>query len=352
MSFSIGIIGLPNVGKSTLFHALTKKAVPAENFPFCTIDPNVGVVSVPDERLEKLAEISKSEKVIPTVIEFVDIAGLVKGAHKGEGLGNKFLSHIREVDAIAHVVRDFENDDIQHVENRIDAESDKEIILLELIMADLETVEKRIKDVEGKARSGDKEEQRALEALKKIQEQLNNEHLASDAELTEDEELATRDLQLITQKPILTVRNVSEEDANKKPQQENEIVISAKIESELSELSDEDAESMLKDLGMEHTGLAQLITASYQLLNLITFLTTGPQETRAWTVEKGAYAPQAAGKIHTDFEKGFIRVEVIDYNDFIKYDGELGVKEQGLMRLEGKDYIVQDGNVCNFRFSV
>jgi len=348
MSFSIGIVGLPNVGKSTLFRALTKKQVPAENFPFCTIDPNVGVVEVPDERLDKLTKISKSEKTIPTAIEFVDIAGLVKGAHKGEGLGNKFLSHIREVDAIAHVVRDFENDDIQHVENRINAEDDKQIIMIELIMADLSTLEKRFKDVEPQARSGDKDAKLALSALEKIKEKLNDEKPARDTDLSDDEQLAIKDLQLITQKPILNVMNVSEDDAKREPKHEDEIVISAKIESELSELSDEDAKSMLKELGLGQSGLDRLITASYRLLNLITFLTTGPEETRAWTIENGALAPQAAGVIHTDFEQGFIRAEVIGYDDFIKYDGELGAKEAGVVRLEGKNYIMQDGDICHF----
>jgi|TARA_B100001971_G_C18251354_1_gene578491 hypothetical protein len=354
MSFSIGIVGLPNVGKSTLFRALTKKAVPAENFPFCTIDPNVGVVSVPDERLEKLTKISKSEKTIPTVIEFVDIAGLVKGAHKGEGLGNQFLSHIREVDAIAHVVRDFENNDIQHVENRIDPEDDKQIIMIELIMADLASIEKKFKDVEGQARSGDKDAKLALSALEKIKDKLNNEHPARDAYLTEDEQLATRDLQLITQKPMIDIINVGEDKMNDKHASQRlvglwpKIIISAKIESELSELSDGDAKALLKELGLEQSGLDKLITASYRLLNLITFLTSGPQETRAWTIENGTLAPQAAGKIHGDFEKGFIRAEVISYEDFVKYNGELGAKEKGVMRLEGKNYIVQDGDVCHF----
>ncbi|PIQ80450.1 MAG: redox-regulated ATPase YchF [Parcubacteria group bacterium CG11_big_fil_rev_8_21_14_0_20_41_14] len=348
MSFSIGIVGLPNVGKSTLFKALTKKQVPAENFPFCTIDPNIGIVEVPDERLLKLTQISKSEKTIPTAIEFVDIAGLVKGAHKGEGLGNKFLSHIREVDAIAHVVRDFENSNIQHVENSVDAKRDKEIILLELIMADLATVEKRLKDAHSQAKGGDKIAIKAVSALEKIKAQLDSEHMASDANLSDEEKFAIRDLQLLTQKPILTVVNVAEEDANREPKNENEIIISAKIESELAELSDEDARAMLKDLGMNQSGLDKLITASYRLLNLITFLTSGPQESRAWTVENGSTAPQAAGKIHTDFEKGFIRAEVIGYDDFVKYNGELGAKEAGKMNLEGKEYIMQDGDICHF----
>jgi len=352
MSFSIGIVGLPNVGKSTLFKALTKKQVPAENFPFCTIDPNVGVVEVPDERLEKLTQISKSKKTIPTAIEFVDIAGLVKGAHKGEGLGNKFLSHIREVDAIAHVVRDFKNDDITHVENRIDPEDDKQIIMLELIMADMDTVEKPLKKAQSEAKTGDKEAIKALIALEKIKIELDNERPASNAKLTEDEKLATKDLHLITQKPILNVINVSEEEASREPQNENEIIISAKIESELVELESVDAKAMLKELGLNQSGLDKLITASYRLLNLITFLTTGPEETRAWTIKNGALAPGAAGVIHTDFEKGFIRAEIIKYDDFIEHNGELGSKEAGKMRLEGKEYIINDGDICHFRFSV
>ena len=352
MSFSIGIVGLPNVGKSTLFKALTKKQVPAENFPFCTIDPNVGVVEVPDERLEKLTQISKSKKTIPTAIEFVDIAGLVKGAHKGEGLGNKFLSHIREVDAIAHVVRDFKNDDITHVENRIDPEDDKQIIMLELIMADMDTVEKPLKKAQSEAKTGDKEAIKALIALEKIKIELDNERPASNAKLTEDEKLATKDLHLITQKPILNVINVSEEEASREPQNENEIIISAKIESELVELESVDAKAMLKELGLNQSGLDKLITASYRLLNLITFLTTGPEETRAWTIKNGALAPGAAGVIHTDFEKGFIRAEIIRYDDFIEHNGELGSKEAGKMRLEGKEYIINDGDICHFRFSV
>ncbi len=351
MSFSIGIVGLPNVGKSTLFRALTKKQVPAENFPFCTIDPNVGVVGVPDERLQKLAAISKSEKIIPTTIEFVDIAGLVKGSHKGEGLGNKFLSHIREVDAIAHVVRDFRAGNVIHVENRVDPESDEAIIMLELAMADLATIERRLKDAASAAKRGDKEAIRALSALEKVKAELDAGKPARGADLSHNEQDAIRELQLITAKPMLRVLNVDESEAGREPRQANEIIISAKIESELAELSQEDAKSMMLDLGLTASGLDRLIAASYRLLNLITFFTSGPKETRAWTVENGSTAPQAAGKIHTDFEKGFIRAEVISCQDFIGCNGEAGAKEKGKMNLEGKEYIVKDGDVCHFRFA-
>lgn len=352
MSFSIGIVGLPNVGKSTLFRALTKKQVPAENFPFCTIDPNVGVVALPDERLQKLAKISESEQILPTTIEFVDIAGLVKGAHKGEGLGNKFLSHIREVDAIAHVVRDFKDGNVTHVENRVNADDDEAIIMLELAMADLSVVEKRIKDAAAKAKSGDKEAKIALSALEKIKTQLDAGKPASGTDLGRDEKESIKELQLITAKPMLRVLNVDEGDAAAEAGQANEVVISAKIESELAELSAEDSQAMMAELGLSASGLDRLITASYRLLNLITFFTSGPKETRAWTVPNGATAPQAAGKIHTDFEKGFIRAEVISYNDFIACAGEAGAKEKGKMNLEGKEYIVKDGDVCHFRFAV
>lgn len=352
MSFAIGIVGLPNVGKSTLFRALTKKQVPAENFPFCTIDPNVGVVALPDERLQKLAKISESEQILPTTIEFVDIAGLVKGAHKGEGLGNKFLSHIREVDAIAHVVRDFKDGNVTHVENRVNADDDEAIIMLELAMADLSVVEKRIKDAAAKAKSGDKEAKIALSALEKIKTQLDAGKPASGTDLGRDEKESIKELQLITAKPMLRVLNVDEGDAAAEAGQANEVVISAKIESELAELSTEDSQAMMAELGLSASGLDRLITASYRLLNLITFFTSGPKETRAWTVPNGATAPQAAGKIHTDFEKGFIRAEVISYNDFIACAGEAGAKEKGKMNLEGKEYIVKDGDVCHFRFAV
>ncbi len=351
MSFSIGIVGLPNVGKSTLFRALTKKQVPAENFPFCTIDPNVGVVAVPDDRLEKLSAICQSGKIVPTTIEFVDIAGLVQGAHKGEGLGNKFLSHIREVDAIAHVVRDFKNDDIVHVENRIDREADEQIILLELIMADLSTVDKKIKDCTAKIRGQDKEAQIALGAFEKIKTRLDAGQVARGTELTEEEILATRDTQLLTAKPMLTVVNVSEDEVVRREPKNNEVIISAKIESELSELPDAEAKEMLKELGMHQTGLDKLIVASYKLLNLITFFTAGPMESKAWTITAGTKAPQGAGVIHTDFEKGFIRAEVISYQDFVDCNGESGTRDKGKLRTEGKTYEIRDGDVCHFLFN-
>lgn len=351
MSLSIGIVGLPNVGKSTLFRALTKKQVPAENFPFCTIDPNVGVVAVPDERLAKLAEISKPEKIIPTTIEFVDIAGLVKNAHQGEGLGNQFLARIREVDAIAHVVRDFKDDNVIHVENRIDPEADEQTINLELAMADLATVEKKIKEAQSAAKGHDKQAELALNVYQKIKAKLNAGEPARLVNLSAEEKAATKETQLLTAKPILTVLNVAESELSREPEHENEIIVSAKIESEISELPDDEARAMLKELGLTQSGLDKLIVASYKLLDLVTFLTSGPKETRAWTIKRGAKAPEAAGIIHTDFEKGFIKAEIISYQDFVACHGEAGAKEKGLMRLEGKDYILQDGDVCYFRFA-
>ena len=349
MSFSIGIVGLPNVGKSTLFKALTKKQVDAANYPFCTIDPNVGVVAVSDQRLEKLAQVSKSEKIIPTTIEFVDIAGLVKDAHKGEGLGNKFLANIREVDAIAQVVRKFSDKNVVHVSGEVNPDSDKETINLELIFADLQTVEKRHSSLTRLTHGQDKEALKALAVIDKIKNALDAGKLAISVDLKPEEEIYIKDLNLLTRKPMLYVLNVDED---KVYQESDYIPISAKIEAELSELSDEEAKQYLKDLGMEQSGLDKLITASYKLLDLITFLTSGPKETKAWTIKRGTKAPQAAGVIHTDFEKGFIRAEIINWQDFVKAGGETAAKEQGLIRTEGKDYEMKDGDVCHFRFNV
>jgi hypothetical protein len=349
MSFSIGIVGLPNVGKSTLFKALTKKQVDAANYPFCTIDPNVGVVAVSDERLEKLAQVSNSEKIIPTTIEFVDIAGLVKDAHKGEGLGNKFLANIREVDAIAQVVRKFSDKNVVHVSGEVNPDSDKETINLELIFADLQTVEKRQSSLTRLTHGQDKEALKALAVIDKIKTALDAGKLAISVDLKPEEEIYIKDLNLLTRKPMLYVLNVDED---KVYQESDYIPISAKIEAELSELSDEEAKQYLKDLGMEQSGLDKLITASYKLLDLITFLTSGPKETKAWTIKRGTKAPQAAGVIHTDFEKGFIRAEIINWQDFVKAGGETAAKEQGLIRTEGKDYETKDGDVCHFRFNV
>lgn len=344
----IGIVGLPNVGKSTLFKALTKKEVVIENYPFATIDPNVGIVTVPDERLDKLAKLSKSEKVIPTTIEFVDIAGLVEGAHQGEGLGNQFLSHIREVDAIAEVVRDFVNPDIHHVAGAPDPERDQVTIELELAMADLETLNKRIAATEGKAKSGDKESLKELEVCKRLHEVIKKGKPARTVELNEEENAIVKQLNLLTTKPLILIKNVSEEEVSKRVET-GELAISAKIEAELAELDKEEADAYLDELGLKQSGLDRLINECYKLLNLITFLTTGPKETRAWTTTKGSLAPVAAGRIHTDFEKGFIAAEVIDWKDLVEAGSETAARDKGLIRLEGKTYIVQDGDVCVFK---
>ena len=363
MSLKIGIVGLPNVGKSTIFNALTKThTADAQNYPFCTIDPNVGIVEVPDHRLKVLSEMSKSAKTIPAAIEFVDIAGLVKGASEGEGLGNKFLSHIRECNAIGHVIRYFDDPNIIHVHGNINPKYDCEIIESELILADIQTVEKRLQKAGADAKSGDKKKKEYAELVQKILIELQKGILAINMKLEEHEKLEIEDLHLLTMKPNIYILNIHESQIGKVDREKvakelgtddpNKIVpISAKVEEELGAFSDEEAKEYLKTLGIEDTGFNTLIKECYSLLGLITYLTTGPMETRAWTIKKGFLAPQAAGVIHTDFEKGFIKAEVISYEDFVTAGGEQKAKEQGLMRLEGKDYTVKDGDVMHFKFA-
>lgn len=354
MSLKIGIVGLPNVGKSTLFNALTKQAAAARNVPFTTIEPNVGVVPVPDERLEKLRVLSESAKVVPTTIEFVDIAGLVKDAHKGEGLGNKFLSHIREVDAIVHVVRFFSDTDIIHVANKVDPTSDADTINTELALADLATTQKLIQNAEKIAKGSGveaKEAKAQLEVLKKIEAHLEQGLPAREVELTEKELELVQTSPLLTMKPMMYVANVSE-DQLKNTYPPNFLPLSIKIEQEIAQLSPEEQEVFLAEYGLTETGLNRLIRAGYELLGLITFFTTGPQETRAWTVQKGSLAPVAAGEIHSDMQRGFIRAETVSYTDLTTLGGYAAARAAGKVRDEGKNYIVQDGDIFVFKFSV
>ncbi|MFA6394215.1 MAG: redox-regulated ATPase YchF [Patescibacteria group bacterium] len=372
---SIAIVGLPNVGKSTLFNVLTKKGVEASNYPFCTIDPNVGVVSVPDERLLKIAGLSKPKKIIPAAIEFVDIAGLVKGAHKGEGLGNQFLSHIRECDAICEVVRDFKNDNIIHVEGSVNPERDRETINLELIFADLKTAEKSLDRLSREAKSGDKELIKQKEILEKIKGSLDQGKAVREINFDEEENKFVKSFSFLTAKPIIYLLNADEggkdplltsplvrgRDNLSPSPYEGEgrggvwdgdvIAINAKIEEEIAALSEDEQKEFMAELGIKDRGLDRLIRASYRLLGLQTFFTTGPDETKAWTVRVGAKAPEAAGVIHTDFEKGFIRAEVMSYEKFLEAGSEPAAREKGWIRTEGKDYVMQDGDICHFLFN-
>ena len=364
MALHCGIVGLPNVGKSTIFNALTRATIAAENYPFCTIEPNVGVVPVPDRRLDRLAEIVNPERILPTTIEFIDIAGLVAGASKGEGLGNQFLANIRESDAIAHVVRCFHDDNVIHVADKIDPLSDIEVINTELMLADLDTVERAQQRNAKAAKSGNKDEVARQKILQALSDHLNNGHPARTLSMSDDERLLIRELHLLTSKPTMFIANVQDDGFDNNPlldqvtaeaTKEDAVVVAicASMEAEIAQLeSDEERAEFIADMGLEESGLDRVIHAGYQLLKLSTYFTAGVKEVRAWTIPVGATAPQSAGVIHTDFEKGFIRAEVTAYDDFIRYRGESGAKEAGKWRLEGKEYIVQDGDVVHFRFNV
>ena len=364
MGFNCGIVGLPNVGKSTIFNALTSAGAESANYPFCTIEPNVGIVQVPDPRMDQLSEIVKPQKIQPTTIEFVDIAGLVKGASQGEGLGNQFLGHIRSVDAIVHVVRCFDDDNIVHVNGRVSPADDIEVINTELALADLDTIEKKLQRAEKMARSGDKKSKDEVDFYLRVRALLEQVKKLHGTAQNEDERIWMRDLHLLTDKPVLYVANVAEDDLEGKhpnvasvreiasSEGAGVVVICGKLEAEIAELDGPEKKGFLDDMGLEEAGLDRLIRNGYALLGLITYFTAGVKEVRAWTIVNGTKAPQAAGVIHTDFEKGFIRAEVIGFKDYIMCNGEAGAKEKGLMRLEGKEYVVKDGDVMHFRFNV